>query len=50
MVTVIGILMTDLLVGIGLGMAVAVFFLLLTNYATRTSWTTGRTSRVTPSA
>jgi MFS superfamily sulfate permease-like transporter len=32
MVTIIGILMTDLLVGIGLGMGVAVFFLLLTNY------------------
>ncbi|MCC7033669.1 MAG: SulP family inorganic anion transporter [Acidobacteria bacterium] len=32
MVTVVGILVTDLLVGIGLGMAVAVFFILLTNY------------------
>jgi MFS superfamily sulfate permease-like transporter len=32
LVTIVGILMTDLLVGIGLGMAVAVFFLLLTNY------------------
>ena len=32
MVTIIGILLTDLLVGIGLGMGVAVFFLLLTNY------------------
>jgi MFS superfamily sulfate permease-like transporter len=32
MVTIVGILVTDLLVGIGLGMAVAVFFLLLTNY------------------
>lgn len=31
-VTVAGILLTDLLVGIGLGMAVAVFFILLTNY------------------
>jgi MFS superfamily sulfate permease-like transporter len=32
MVTVVGILATDLLVGIGLGMGVAVFALLLTNY------------------
>ena len=32
MVTVVGILTTDLLVGIGLGMAVAVFVILLTNY------------------
>jgi MFS superfamily sulfate permease-like transporter len=32
MVTIVGILVTDLLVGIGLGMAVAVFFILLTNY------------------
>jgi len=32
MITVVGILVTDLLVGIGLGMAVAVFFILLTNY------------------
>jgi MFS superfamily sulfate permease-like transporter len=32
MVTVIGILTTDLLVGIGLGMAAAVFSILLTNY------------------
>jgi MFS superfamily sulfate permease-like transporter len=32
MITIVGILLTDLLVGIGLGMAVAVFFLLLTNY------------------
>lgn len=32
LVTVVGILATDLLVGIGLGMAVAVFLLLLTNY------------------
>ena len=32
MVTVIGILMTDLLVGIGLGMVVAVFSILLINY------------------
>ncbi|MEZ5287733.1 MAG: SulP family inorganic anion transporter [Vicinamibacterales bacterium] len=32
MVTVVGILATDLLVGIGLGMAVAVFSILLTNY------------------
>jgi MFS superfamily sulfate permease-like transporter len=32
MVTIVGILLTDLLVGIGLGMGVAVFFLLLTNY------------------
>jgi MFS superfamily sulfate permease-like transporter len=32
-VTVVGILATDLLVGIGLGMAVAVFALLLTNYS-----------------
>jgi MFS superfamily sulfate permease-like transporter len=31
-VTVAGILLTDLLVGIGLGMAVAIFFILLTNY------------------
>lgn len=31
-VTIAGILLTDLLVGIGLGMAVAIFFLLLTNY------------------
>lgn len=31
-ITVVGILVTDLLVGIGLGMAVAVFFILLTNY------------------
>ncbi|MGE3508216.1 MAG: SulP family inorganic anion transporter [Vicinamibacterales bacterium] len=31
-VTVVGILFTDLLVGIGLGMGVAVFFILLTNY------------------
>ncbi len=31
-VTVVGILATDLLVGIGLGMTVAVFLLLLTNY------------------
>ncbi len=31
-VTVTGILLTDLLVGIGLGVAVAVFFILLTNY------------------
>lgn len=31
-VTIVGILVTDLLVGIGLGMAVAVFFILLTNY------------------
>ncbi len=31
-VTVVGILATDLLVGIGLGMAVAVFAILLTNY------------------
>ena len=30
-VTIVGILMTDLLVGIGLGMAVAVFFILLNN-------------------
>jgi MFS superfamily sulfate permease-like transporter len=33
MVTVVGILTTDLLVGIGLGMAVAVFAILLTNYS-----------------
>ncbi|MGE3886820.1 MAG: SulP family inorganic anion transporter [Vicinamibacterales bacterium] len=32
MVTIVGILVTDLLVGIGLGMGVAVFFILLTNY------------------
>lgn len=32
MVTVVGILATDLLVGIGLGMAVAIFAILLTNY------------------
>lgn len=32
MITVAGILLTDLLVGIGLGMAVAVFFILLNNY------------------
>lgn len=32
MVTVVGILMTDLLVGISLGLAVAIFLLLLTNY------------------
>ena len=32
MVTVVGILATDLLVGIGLGMAVAIFSILLTNY------------------
>ncbi len=32
MVTIVGILATDLLVGIGLGMAVAIFLLLLTNY------------------
>lgn len=32
MVTVLGILLTDLLVGIGLGMGVAVFFILLNNY------------------
>ena len=32
MVTVVGILATDLLVGIGLGMAVAVFLILVTNY------------------
>jgi MFS superfamily sulfate permease-like transporter len=32
MVTVVGILATDLLVGIGLGLAVAVFFILLNNY------------------
>ena len=31
MVTIVGILATDLLVGIGLGMAVAIFLLLLTN-------------------
>jgi MFS superfamily sulfate permease-like transporter len=31
-VTIVGILLTDLLVGIGLGMTVAIFFLLLTNY------------------
>lgn len=31
-VTVVGILLTDLLIGIGLGMAVAIFFILLTNY------------------
>lgn len=31
-ITVAGILLTDLLVGIGLGMGVAVFFILLTNY------------------
>jgi MFS superfamily sulfate permease-like transporter len=31
-ITVAGILLTDLLVGIGLGFAVAVFFILLTNY------------------
>ncbi len=30
--TIVGILTTDLLVGIGLGMAAAVFFILLTNY------------------
>jgi MFS superfamily sulfate permease-like transporter len=33
MVTVVGILATDLLIGIGLGMAVAVFAILLTNYS-----------------
>ena len=33
MVTVVGILATDLLVGIGLGMVVAVFSILLTNYS-----------------
>lgn len=33
MVTVVGILVTDLLIGIGLGMAVAVFAILLTNYS-----------------
>lgn len=32
MVTIVGILATDLLVGIGLGMAVAIFAILLTNY------------------
>lgn len=32
MVTVVGILATDLLVGIGMGMAVAIFAILLTNY------------------
>jgi MFS superfamily sulfate permease-like transporter len=31
-VTIVGILLTDLLVGIALGMAVAIFFILLTNY------------------
>ncbi len=31
-VTVLGIIFTDLLVGIGLGMAVAIFFILLNNY------------------
>ncbi len=31
-VTVLGIIFTDLLVGIGMGMGVAVFFILLTNY------------------
>ena len=31
-ITVIGIIATDLLVGIGLGLGVAIFFLLLTNY------------------
>ncbi|MGE0448725.1 MAG: SulP family inorganic anion transporter [Vicinamibacterales bacterium] len=31
-ITVVGILLTDLLIGIGLGMAVAVFFILLNNY------------------
>ena len=30
--TIVGILTTDLLVGIGLGMSAAVFFVLLTNY------------------
>jgi len=33
MITIVGILATDLLVGIGLGMAVAVFQILLTNYS-----------------
>jgi MFS superfamily sulfate permease-like transporter len=32
MVTVVGILATDLLIGIGLGLGVAIFFILLNNY------------------
>ena len=34
MVTIVGILLTDLLVGIGIGMAVAIFYILLNNYKT----------------
>ncbi len=34
MVTIVGILLTDLLVGIGIGLAVAVFYILLNNYKT----------------
>lgn len=33
-VTIVGILLTDLLVGIGIGLAVAVFYILLNNYKT----------------
>lgn len=34
MVTIVGILLTDLLVGIGIGLAVAIFYILLNNYKT----------------
>ena len=33
-VTIIGILLTDLLIGIGIGLAVAIFYILLNNYKT----------------
>ena len=39
MVTIIGIITTDLLIGIGLGMAVSVFFILLNNYQNPYSFT-----------